>query len=581
VNILIPVIAAGLALALAVRFYPPVIARIFAEDDRQPPPSAVKADGVDYVPSRSHVVFGHHFATIAGAGPIVGPTLALALGWQPVWLWVILGGIFFGAVHDMSVMFTSLREGGRSIGDVARKVLGPAGYLLNLLVLIFVLSIINAIFLNLSVTALTSMYPVSAMGLADGQTLLGTVVDGGVVKARIGGIATTSVFVITLFAPLLGWLIRHDRLSTLAAYVVAAVVCVASVVVGFAYPVSLSGEAWRWLMTGYVFLACALPVWFLLQPRDFTNVQILYGGILLLLGGATVQAPALDIAAGEAALRGPVWPLLFITVACGAISGFHSLVASGTTVKQIPRESDCRRIGYGAMAVESFLAVLVLVAVASMLPHAEYLSIVYPPDAPSNPILGFALGAGRLIHTAFPFVSVAVAVVLGILMVEGFVVTTLDSAVRLCRYLLDEFWQFAFAGAAPAALRHPMVNTGLAVALMVSFALSSTIRQMWPVFGAGNQLLGALALVTVSVWLAQRARRHAFALVPAAFMIATTIAALVLQARHNFAPGGNLALGLSATALLVLSVAVVGVAVSRLARAFSAPEPMPMLSSAD
>ena len=339
-NILIPVVAAGLALALAVRFYPPVIARIFAEDDRHLPPSRTKADGIDYVASRPHVVFGHHFATIAGAGPIVGPTLALALGWQPVWLWVILGGIFFGAMHDMSVMFTSLREGGRSIGDVARKVLGPTGYLLNLVVLIFVLSIINAIFLNLSVTALTSMYPVTAMGLPAGQTLLGTVVDNGVVKARIGGIATTSVFVITLFAPLLGWLIRHDRLSTAGAYVVAAVVCAGSVVLGFAFPVTMSGEAWRWLMTGYVFLACSLPVWFLLQPRDFTNVQILYGGMLLLLvsvivagiGGAAVQAPAFDIAAGEAALRGPVWPLLFITVACGAISGFHSLVASGTTV---------------------------------------------------------------------------------------------------------------------------------------------------------------------------------------------------------------------------------------------------------
>jgi carbon starvation protein len=586
VNILIPVVLAGVALSLAVRFYPPVIARIFAEDDRNPPPSATKADGVDFVESRPHVVFGHHFATIAGAGPIVGPTLALALGWQPVWLWVILGGIFFGAVHDMSVMFTSLREGGRSIGDVARKVLGPVGYLLNLLVLIFVLSIINAIFLNLSVTALTSMYPVSAMGLVEGQTLLGTVVDGGVTKARIGGIATTSVFVITLFAPVLGWLIRRDRLSTPAAYVVASVVCVASVMLGFVFPVSISGDAWRWLMTGYVFLACSLPVWFLLQPRDFTNVQILYGGILLLLisvvvagfGGTSLQAPAVDLAAGEAALRGPVWPLLFITVACGAISGFHSLVASGTTVKQIPRESDCRRIGYGAMAVESFLAVLVLVAVASMLPHAEYLSIVYPSGAPSNPILGFALGAGRLINTAFPFISVAVAVVLGILMVEGFVVTTLDSAVRLCRYLLDEFWVFAFSATPPAVLRRPVVNTGIAVALMVGFALSSTIRQMWPVFGAGNQLLGALALITVSVWLAQRARQHLFALVPAGFMIATTIAALVLQARANFAPDGNVALAVSATALLVLAAAVVAVAVSRLARAVTAPTPEPMPS---
>ncbi len=583
-NILVPVGVAAAAFLIAVRVYPHIIARAFREDDGNPPPSERFADGRDYVKSRPHVVFGHHFATIAGAGPIVGPTLALAFGWQPVWLWVVLGGIFFGAAHDMSVMFTSLREGGRSIGDVARKVLGPTGYLLNLLVLIFVLSIINAIFLNLSVVALTSVYSVEALRLPPGETLLGMIVEDGIVKAQIGGIATTSVFVITAFAPILGWLIRHERINTAAAYVLALVVCTISVIVGFALPMSISGDAWRWLMTAYVFAACSLPVWFLLQPRDFTNVQILYGGMLMLLvsavvaglSGASLQAPGMDIAAGQAALRGGLWPLLFITVACGAISGFHSLVASGTTVKQIPRESDCRRIGYGAMIVESFLAVLVLVAVASMLPHGEYLSVVYPPDAPSNPILGFALGSGRLMHLAFPFIPIAVAVVLGILMVEGFVVTTLDSAVRLCRYLLEEFWQFAFAGQAPAFLRRPAVNTGIAVAFMVGFALSGTIRQMWPVFGAGNQVLGALALVTVSVWLAQRARRNLFALIPAAFMIATTIAALVLLARTNLAAGGNLALGVAAAVLLTLAAGVVAVGASRLARAVQEAEPDPL-----
>lgn len=580
---------AALVLGVALRLYPRYIARVFMEDDAHMPPSERFADGRDYVKSPTHVVFGHHFATIAGAGPIVGPTLALAFGWQPVWLWVVLGGIFFGAAHDMSVLFTSLREGGRSIGEVARRVLGPAGYLLNLLVLIFVLSIINAIFLNLSVVALTSIYPLEALRVTDGDGLLGTVVENGVVHARIGGIATTSVFVITAFAPVLGWLIRRGRLTTLPAYVVAATVCVASIVLGFVYPVSMSGDLWRWVMTAYVFVACSLPVWFVLQPRDFTNVQILYGGMLLLfasvlmagLGGATLQAPGMDIAAGEAALRGPIWPLLFITVACGAISGFHSLVASGTTVKQIPRERDCRSVGYGAMIVESFLAVLVLVAVAAMLPHAEYLSVVYPDSAPSNPILGFALGAGRLVHTAFPFVPVAVAVVLGILMVEGFVVTTLDSAVRLCRYLLEEFWQFVFDGAAPALLRQPMVNTAMAVALMVGFALSGTIRQMWPVFGAGNQLLGALALITVTVWLAQRARRHAFALIPAAFMVVTTIGALLLLARTHLAAGGNLTLGIAAAGLLVLAAGVVVVGVTRLTQALQAEEPVPMFSSAN
>lgn len=588
-NVLVPVAVAALVLWVTMRIYPRYIASVFMEDDANAPPSERFADGHDYVKSPTHVVFGHHFATIAGAGPIVGPTLALAFGWQPVWLWVVLGGIFFGAAHDMSVLFTSLRENGRSIADVARRVLGPTGYLLNLLVLIFVLSIINAIFLNLSVVALTSTYPLEAMHITDGAGLLGTVVEDGVVKARIGGIATTSVFVITAFAPVLGWLLRRGRLTTVQAYVFAAAVCVVSVMLGFAFPVTMSGDTWRWVMTAYIFVACSLPVWFLLQPRDFTNVQILYGGILLLLlavivaglTGTRIQAPGLDIAAGEAALGGPLWPLLFITVACGAISGFHSLVASGTTAKQIPRERDCRSIGYGAMIVESFLAVLVLVAVAAMLPHGEYLSVVYPADAPSNPILGFALGAGRVVHLAFPFVSVAVAVVLGILMVEGFVVTTLDSAVRLCRYLLEEFWQYVFDGQAPAMLRRPVVNTAMAVALMVGFALSSTIRQMWPVFGAGNQLLGALALITVTVWLAQRARSFAFAIVPAVFMVITTIAALVLLARTHLAQGGNITLGLAAAALLVLSAGVVAVGVSRLARALQADEPVPMFSPAN
>jgi carbon starvation protein len=287
-----------------------------------------------------------------------------------------------------------------------------------------------------------------------------------------------------------------------------------------------------------------------------------------------------DVAAGEAALGGPLWPLLFITVACGAISGFHSLVASGTTAKQIPRETDVRRIGYGAMAVESFLAVLVIATVGSMLTHAEYLAVVYPAGTPANPILGFALGAGRIIHLALPFVPVAVAVVLGILMLEGFVITTLDSAVRLARYMLQEFWEVIFQGQPPALLRRPVTNAVLAVAMMFLFAVSGTIRQMWPVFGAGNQLIGALALTTVTVWLVQRARHYLFAALPAVFMIVTTSAALVLLARTHLS-GGNQVLGFSAVALLFLAMGVVVVGVTRFARAVQQPTPIPMPSAAD
>jgi carbon starvation protein len=587
-NILLPLATAAVIFLVALRIYPRFIARVFAENDRNTPPSVQFADNLDYVESRTHVVFAHHFAAIAGAGPIVGPTLALAFGWQPVWLWIVIGGIFFGAVHDMSVLFTSIREGGRTIGEVARRTLGPAGYLLNLFVLIFVLTIVNAIFLNLSVTALTSTYPLTAMHLPPDQHLLGTVVEGGVVKARIGGIATTSVFIITAFAPFLGYLIRGDRISTLSAYIVSAVVCTASVVAGFYWPITIGGDTWRWVMSAYIFVACAIPVWLMLQPRDFTNVQILYGGIGLLflsaiiagMSGTALQAPAFDVKGGQELARGGIWPILFITVACGAISGFHSLVASGTTVKQIPRETNCRGVGYGAMILESGLALLVLMAVASMLPRSEYLALVYPTTGLSNPVLGFALAAGRLMNQALPFIPVAIAVVLGILMIEGFVVTTLDTAVRLCRYLIEEFWSFAFRGHAPAVLRKVWVNTAFAVALMLFFALSSTVRQMWPVFGAGNQLIGALALTTVSVWLVQRGRQYKFALIPAVFMIVTTLAALSILIRNNLAlVGGNPVLGVTATILLVLSVGVVAVGTARFAQALSVP-PRPMIPAA-
>jgi carbon starvation protein len=215
-----------------------------------------------------------------------------------------------------------------------------------------------------------------------------------------------------------------------------------------------------------------------------------------------------------------------------------------------------------------------------MLPRAEYLALVYPAEGLSNPVLGFALAAGRLINTAIPAIPVAIAVVLGILMIEGFVVTTLDTAVRLCRYLIEEFWSFAFQGHAPALLRRPWVNTAVAVALMLFFAFSSTVRQMWPVFGAGNQLIGALALTTVSVWLVQRGRRYKFALIPAAFMIITTLAALGILIRNNLAmTGGNPVLGVTATMLLVLSVGVVAVGTARFAQALSLP-PRPMMPAA-
>ncbi len=544
-NVLIPLLIGLVLLFLATRTYPFYLSRKLGVDDTKETPAHHMKDGYDYVPTRTHVVFGHHFATIAGAGPIVGPTLALAYGWGPPWLWIVFGAILFGAVHDMTSMFVSMREQGRSIADMARRSLGGAGYLFFLAFLIMILTLINAIFLNLSCKALTASYPAALLKLEEGSKLLHTFVKDGVLMGRVGGIATTSVFIITLFAPVMGWLVHKRHWHTGVLYVIAAAVCAASVAVGFKFPILLTEETWRYVMSAYVFLACWVPVWLVMQPRDFINVQILYGGLaVMLLGllaygvrGTPIDVAAMSPAEGARSL-GPLWPFLFITIACGAISGFHSLASTGTTVKQIGKESEVRRVGYNAMILEGVLALLTLTLVASALPRAEYMNIVFPAGKDGNPILAFSVAMGYMLHSV-AHLPIAFGSVIGILVLEGFVVTTLDTAVRLCRYMLEEFWVFLFREKPVAFLRHPLFNTALAVALMLFFALNSTIVSAWKIFGAGNQLIAALAMTVVTVWLLQRGRSFWFTVLPAALMTITTLTTLVLSIKKNLAPCGS------------------------------------------
>ncbi len=605
-NVLLVMACAAAILFLGGMIYPRWIGRVFGENDANPTPAVRFADGKDFVKSPSHVVFGHHFASIAGAGPIVGPILALAYGWGPAWLWLVIGGIFFGAVHDMTSMFVSVRENGRTIADIARRTLGNAGYLLFVSFLLIVISFVNAIFLKLSAAALASMYPLESLGLASDQTLLRTEMRDGVLMGRIGGIATTSVIVMTLTAPLIGLIIRAGKLHHALIYSICGLICAAGVVIGFYVPVSISPDAWMLLLAAYVAMACWVPVWLLLQPRDFMNVQLLYGGMLLLVlativAGVQGQHMQLAISSIEAGERtkglGPIWPVMFITIACGAISGFHSLVATGTTVRQIPLERDCRRIGFGAMLLETMLAILVLVAVASQMSSAQYRASM---DSPGGAILTFAVGSGRMFeHLGIPM---AIGCVLGILVIEGFIVTTLDTAVRLARYLFEELWACLFArdsvcracgynltnlasdrcpecGAAlvdgearrrlPAMFRHPLFNTACAVGAMLLFAYSQeAYKALWPFFGAGNQLIGALALTTVSIWLLQRGKPCWFTAVPAVFMVATAVTALaylVLEEvkkegeplRWIIVGAGALLLALSAGFVVIAGVRVV------------------------
>jgi len=562
-NVLVVLLVAVFFFLLASRYYSRYLARSLGEDPNRPTPAITCSDGRDFVPTRTSVVFAHHFSAIAGAGPILGPTMAILYGFVPAWMWIVLGGIFIGAVHDYTALFMSIREGGRSVAEIARKTLGRMGFNLFIGFTIVMIVLVTSSFLNATAMSLTSLWPLSKIGVAESQSFLKTVVKDGVVMGRIGGIASTSVIFITLCSPFLGWLIVRRHLRTLYAYLLAAAIAVLSFIIGIHYPVTLASSTWMVIISIYVLFAAGIPVWLILQPRDFINVQILYGGIALLvisvftsgISGLKVAIPSFNLAEGVAHL-GLLWPMMFCTIACGAISGFHALVAGGTTCKQVSREIDARRIGYNAMLLESVLALGVILALGSAMDFGDYKSIVWPsdPTVKSNPILGFSLAAGHLFHRALG-INVALGAVFGILLVEGFVITTLDAAVRLNRYLFEELWAILFSRP-PRLLRNYWFNSALSVFLMWVLAYSNAFSALWPIFGTANQLLAALTLMTASAWLLLRHKKNHYTLIPAIFMLATTIASLIILL-GNYRRSHNYTLMTADIVLMILAVGVV------------------------
>jgi len=552
---------------LGYRFYARYLAKSFGEDDSRPTPSHAQKDDVDFVPTKPFVLFGHHFASIAGGGPIIGPTLALAYGYAPIWFWVVLGTLFLGAVHDYGALFTSIRERGRSIAEVAQSVLGRWAFFAFVGFTIVMLLMVTSVFLKLTAASLTSLVPTSQIPESQ-QCMVKRVFVDSVEMFKIGGIASTSVIIITLFAPFLGFLIYKRKVNPYLMGFVATVVCLLSIFIGFRYPVSLPVNTWMIMLSIYTIFAAGIPVWLILQPRDFTNVFLLYGGIFLLLISAIAggfmgiepNAPAFNIAFGSQK-NGPIFPILLITVACGAISGFHSLVSTGTSSKQINKESDAKFIGYGAMLLEGALALGVLVAIAYGIDYNQYLNIVYPQSGQSNPVLGFSLAMGGLLNKTLG-INLIYATVFGILLVEGFVVTTLDTAVRLNRYLFEELWQMLLGKKLPKFMKTYVFNSLLAVLLMYLLARTQTIVQLWKIFGSANQLLAAFALTAVTTWLLVRGKKLFFVALPAIFMFLVTLSSLIWLLIAKYLPEKNYILISADLILLILSAIVVVLALA-------------------
>ncbi len=563
-NILLVLTASLVILYIGYRFYAPVIEKIFDVDGSHETPAEEINDGVDYVPTRKFVVFGHHFASIAGGGPIVGPCVGFIFGFLPVWLWLVIGTVLIGAVHDFSALLASIREKGQSMAEIAEKTMGRTGFLLFIGFTIIMLLMVTSVFLTLTTTALSSKYPLSFFPAADNLGIQ-TVTENGVEYAVVGGIASMSVIIITLFSPLFGYLLYKRNIRSVLAAGIAIAVCVVSIQIGLKYPVKIDAFTWMVILSVYTIIAAGIPVWIILQPRDFTNSFLLYGGIAAMMIGAVIagvkgmplDVPTVNIAEGSLKL-GHLWPILFITIACGAISGFHSLVAGGTTAKQIAKERpDARTVAYGGMVLECLLAIGVIIALGVGLSFSSYSSLVFPAEAgvKSNPVLAFALGMGGLLNksTGIPVIYGAV---FGILMVEGFVVTTLDTAVRLNRYLFEELWRMLFKKV-PKILNTYIFNSFLCVALMFVLAYFNAFKQLWTLFGAANQMLAALTLITVSLWLVSRGKKHLFALIPGVFMLITTISSLVILLVEDYLPEKNYMLSAGNIVLIALSIGVV------------------------
>ncbi|MFC1669315.1 carbon starvation protein A [Spirochaetota bacterium] len=567
-NVLLIMVISLVVLYLGYRFYARWIEKIFDVDEKNITPAVEIDDGVDYVPTRKFVVFGHHFASIAGGGPIVGPCVGLIFGFVPIWLWLLIGTIFIGAVHDFSALLASIREKGQSMAELAEKTMGKTGFLLFIGFTIIMLLMVTSVFLTLTTTALSSKYPVTFFTSA--QSLgIQTVVEKGITYAVVGGIASTSVIIITLCSPIIGYLLYKKNINNIIMTIIAIAVCFISIQIGLAFPIKIDAMPWMVILSIYTIIAAGIPVWIILQPRDFTNSFLLYGGVtamvvgIFIMGfkGATINAPAFNVSMGSMKL-GYIWPILFITVACGAISGFHSLVAGGTTSKQISKEKpDARTVGYGGMVLEAILALGVIIAIGVGLKFDKFCMLVFPVEAgiKSNPVLAFALGMGGLLNKSVGL-PVIYGSIFGILMVEGFVVTTLDTAVRLNRYLLEELWRMLFKKV-PKILNTYLFNSFICVAFMFILAYFNAFKQLWKLFGAANQMLAALTLITVSLWLLKKGKKYMFALIPGIFMLITTVASLIFLLINDYLPKGNYMLAAGDLVLILLSVGLIILAI--------------------
>ncbi len=501
------VVTVSVLLGVAYVVYGRFLSRAMRVDDSHPTPAHTQGDGMDFVPAKSSLLIGQHFSAIAAAGPIVGPILAaMWFGWLPALLWIVLGAIFIGGVHDFASLLASVRQRGASVGELVRQHMSHRSYVLFLSFVWVALVYVIAAFTD--ITANTFM--VVSQGTAFGP-----------------GVAVSS-FLYILLAVALGLLLRKVKVNLTWTTVVFVPLVLFIIWYGPRAPQGLlqwlgtfTVKEWDLIILAYCFVASLAPMWALLQPRGYLGGWLLYltmGTALCgaLFGGMPVQYPAVNLEGLRSAQNG-LWlmPVLFITIACGACSGFHGIVSSGTTSKQLDKESDARPVGYGAMLLEALVAVLAIATVMILAPGDAMLK--------QDPNLIYASGLAK--YLGWVGVDFTLALAFALLAFATFVYDTLDVCTRLARYVLQELTGFnGLFGAVFAT------SATLALPLLILLATKEKgYVAAWPIFGTSNQLMASLILLAVSVWLRKEGRKAWFTLVPMAFMLVMTLWSLVLQ----------------------------------------------------
>lgn len=522
----------GLAvLVIAYLTYGKWLAKQWGVDPSRPTPSHTMYDGVDYVPAKSPILLGHHFSSIAGAGPINGPIQAAVFGWVPVLLWVLIGGIFFGAVHDFGALFASIRNKGQSIGEVIFNTMGIKAKKLFCVFAYLTLILVVASFA--SIVADTFVATFDASGNVD-------------VAASAANASTATIsFLFIIVAIFFGFFVYRRNAPVLVSTIIGVIAIIGCMALGLNWhPLYFDTTTWMIIVGIYIAVASVVPVWILLQPRDYLSSFLLYGMMIVavvgilgagLTGNGNMDIPAFtgftDTLAPTGTSLGFLFPALFITIACGAISGFHSLVGSGTTAKQLDNERDARPIAYGGMLIECALAVVSLCAVG-------FIWANYASGETVTPTVVFATGISQMTST-IPFLEGAESVIysLLILAVSAFCMTSLDTATRLARYLFQEFWlgegeTWRTATGYKKVLANPYVATVISVVLGISLGLTG-YANIWPLFGAANQLLAALGLLAVAAWLGSLGKNNKMFFIPMIFMLIVTLTSLCFTVNSN------------------------------------------------